>query len=167
MTSAERSMRLPAELMSVRHGRIFARDVVREWGLERLADDVQLGVSELITNAVRHAGTEVVLALRLDGDLLVEVQDEAPDAEELTIGAIDVEALSGRGLLIVSAISSDWGVSRRADGKSVWFRLQLPDSGTADADVFSMQQHRDESAPARPRADGRGDAQEMQARAAS
>jgi anti-sigma regulatory factor (Ser/Thr protein kinase) len=167
MTTTERTLRLPAELMSVRRGRLFARDVMADWDLGPLADDVQLGVSELITNAVRHAGTDVLLRIALDNRLLVEVVDADPDLHHpLTGEGPDAYADSGRGLQIVAAVSSDWGVRSVPEGKVVWFTLELPDATSPDADVYSMSEHRaDEVAD-----DGdeeSGEAREMRARAVS
>jgi len=139
MTARERSLRLPPELMSVRTGRQFARDVLAEWGLRRLADEVQLGVSELITNAVRHARTDVVLRLRVDGRLYVEVRDFEPTLHRpAEVGRTDPLATSGRGLQIVAAVSRDWGVRGLADGKAVWFRVDLPDLASPDAEVYTL-----------------------------
>lgn len=140
MTSAERQIALPGELTSVRAGRLFARDVVREWGFDGLADDVQLATSELITNAVRHAGSDVVLSLRLDRKLTVEVVDSHPELRRPEVAADDVLATSGRGLHIVAAVSSDWGVRRVPGGKAVWFTLTLPDVDAIDADVFNLRE---------------------------
>jgi anti-sigma regulatory factor (Ser/Thr protein kinase) len=157
MTSAERSIALPAELTSVRQGRLFARDVVREWQCDGLADDVQLAVSELITNAVRHAGTDVVLTLRLADELRVEVRDSHAELIDRTPQPPDDPfATSGRGLHIVAAVSSEWGVTAFEGGKSVWFTLTLPDSHGADADVFAMSDHRaDDTASQRAESDER------------
>jgi len=139
MTARERTLRLPAELMSVREGRRFARDVVIEWGLRRLADEVQLGVSELITNAVRHARTDVELRLNLDDHLTVEVRDFEPTLNRpADPGPVDPMATSGRGLQIVAAVSRDWGVRGLADGKAVWFTLDRPDLASPDADVYDL-----------------------------
>jgi anti-sigma regulatory factor (Ser/Thr protein kinase) len=164
MTSAERSLRLPGVLASVREGRMFARDVVREWGLDGLVDDVQLGTSELITNAVRHAGTDLAVSLRLDTRLVVEVRDSDPDLRHP--GAAldhDLLATSGRGLHIVAAISSDWGVTSIPGGKAVWFALPLPEVGSHDADVFTLDERRAEHRRAEQQRTN-GSSEEMQAR---
>lgn len=165
MTSAERQIALPGELTSVRQGRLFARDVVRGWGLDGLADDVQLATSELITNAVRHAGTDVVLRVRLDRNLTVEVQDSHPELRRPEVAADDVLATSGRGLHIVAAVSSDWGIRRVRDGKTVWFTLPLPDVDATDADVFTMSDHRRGDETVKD-IDETADSQELQARTA-
>jgi anti-sigma regulatory factor (Ser/Thr protein kinase) len=165
MTTAERHIELPAELTSVREGRLFARDVVREWGLDGLADDVQLGTSELITNAVRHARTDVVLSLLLGDSLTVEVKDAHPELRRAELEADDELATSGRGLHIVAAVSSDWGVRRVPGGKAVWFTLTLPDLDAIDADVFMLRDRRSDD---RATNDGTEstESRELQARAA-
>jgi anti-sigma regulatory factor (Ser/Thr protein kinase) len=168
MTPSERILHLPVELMSVRRGRIFARDVVNEWGLDELADDVQLAVSELITNAVRHAGTDVVLSLCLEDRLVVEVRDSDPELDHpLTGVAADPLATSGRGLQIVAAVSADWGVRTSSRGKAVWFALDLPDTASPDADVYAMSGRRPGEAAdgASEDDDESGDSRELQARA--
>ena len=136
----ERTLTIPAELASVRTARLFARDVVLGWDLSRLADDVQLGTSELVTNAVQHARSEVLLVLRLKDQLVVEAHDAEPELSRPP-AAQDLLAASGRGLAIIEAISSDWGVRQSPRGKAVWFALPLPLS-TPDADVFSLASRR-------------------------
>jgi len=166
--SRQRHLVLPADLNSVRTARSFARDVVTEWNVPGLIDDVQLAVSELVTNAVRHAGTDVVMTLRLDDKLVVEVQDSDPELRHPAVPTTDPLATSGRGLQIVSAVSVDWGVRSVPDGKIVWFALALPDSARTDADVFQLDGRREAHQRAEQRrADAaHGEDREMQARAA-
>jgi anti-sigma regulatory factor (Ser/Thr protein kinase) len=142
MNDAERTVVLPPELASVRTGRIFARDTVLAWDLARLTDDIQLGVSELVTNAVRHAGTDIELTVRLGAGVTVEVRDSDPELQHpAPAAAANPYAVSGRGLHIVAAISSDWGVRSRPEGKTVWFALDLPATDDADADVLDFDRH--------------------------
>jgi anti-sigma regulatory factor (Ser/Thr protein kinase) len=110
----------------------IARDFVddhRDSLSPALIADAQLLVSEIVTNAVLHGRPDITLAMRLEppglgvvvtdsGDALPQVPSEAPDPGQA----------SGRGLLIVAAIASAWGVSP-ADpppGKAVWFDLHPP-----------------------------------------
>lgn len=137
----ERTITLPADLSSVRRARLFAREVVTGWGLGDLADDVQLGTSELITNAVKHAGTQVLLSLRLGTVLTVEAHDAEPQLRRPAVEA-DPMSASGRGLHIIAAISNDWGVRQSPRGKAVWFTLPLPVSDSPRADVVSLDGHR-------------------------
>jgi two-component sensor histidine kinase len=94
-----------------------------------------LVVSELVTNAVIHAQTSFGLLLAVVGDhLRVVVRDEDPG--RLVQRAHDDHALSGRGLFIVEALASQWGVDDGADGKATWARIRLPaipDEASRDA----------------------------------
>nr|WP_052745897.1 ATP-binding protein [Allosalinactinospora lopnorensis] len=101
---------------------------LHEWGLSSLAEDAQLVVSELVTNAVRHA------VPRAAGDVLLSLEREP---EGIRIAVIDPwrgfslstapEALDehGRGLSLVVGPLTDghWGVEDLSDGKAVWARL--------------------------------------------
>ncbi len=86
----------------------------------RVADDVRLAVSELVTNVVVHTadGGELrAWSPRSDLPLRIEVQDDDP-----RIPSIPVERLvgGGRGLSIVAAVSARWGVDAVLPGKTVW-----------------------------------------------
>jgi anti-sigma regulatory factor (Ser/Thr protein kinase) len=87
--------------------------------------DVELVVSELVTNAVR-AGSACVLVTveHIDGQVVVRVVDGAGGWPRQRIaGVTDV---GGRGLALVDALSARWGVRALADGKVVWAELQVP-----------------------------------------
>ena len=128
-----RTMELPCELPSVTSARHFVRDSLMEWGLPQLADDAQLGVSELVANAVRHARTPVELTLELNGGLRIAVHDQQPELLRPNPGPqVDVYAENGRGLQLVAAIAQDWGISTRDDGKVIWFALNARDETVAD-----------------------------------
>jgi two-component sensor histidine kinase len=88
--------------------------------------ELSLVVSELATNAVRHAdGTYEVIITLDDGGVTVAVADSNPKLPERR--APDVEG--GRGLTIVAALTSDWGAEPvEGDGKLVWGRLSAPGS---------------------------------------
>lgn len=170
MAENERTVHLPAELPSVTVGRHFARDVVLEWGLDELVDDIQLCTSELVTNAIRHAGTSVTMSLRRTEVVTVEVTDGLTRLQLPTSLHADVTADHGRGLHIVAAISHDWGVLAHDDGKTIWCTLSLPDSVRHGRNVFSMAQHRSDHdassrAPQHDTGSGSDDQVEQQARA--
>ncbi|MFF8397096.1 SpoIIE family protein phosphatase [Streptomyces sp. NPDC016172] len=121
--------------------RALVRAALAEWtglglpGAEhftgRRADDATLVVSELVTNAVVHAGTDVELECRLEGDapdtaaLVVEVSDHhpsrAPRGSEPETPHDTPEY--GRGLRLVGALSEAWGITYRTGRKTVWARL--------------------------------------------
>jgi serine phosphatase RsbU (regulator of sigma subunit)/anti-sigma regulatory factor (Ser/Thr protein kinase) len=120
----------PSAVAAARH---FIRERLVSWGLpsgdDRVADAVLLA-SELVTNAVVHAGTQVQLTCRLDGTTVeVSVLDRHPARviPDLPPAAADVDRPSGRGLLLPAALSSSWGVTYAPETKAIWFRLG-PDS---------------------------------------
>lgn len=90
-----------------------------------LCDDVELVVSELVTNAVRAGSPTVRVTLEdADGQLRVSVTDFTggwPEQREA-----GVQDTGGRGLPLVSAISASWGVRLVADGKTVWADIVVP-----------------------------------------
>ena len=111
-----------ANAHSVAEARRFARARLEEWGAGELMDSASLIVSELLTNAVVHAGTPARLGLRLQGrDLRVEVEDHHPGrAVPLVNERPSDELEGGRGLLITTSLSSAWGVEYTATSKRVW-----------------------------------------------
>ena len=85
-------------------------------------DTAVLLVSELVTNAVLHAGSPVELALSLGrGRLRVEVGDRDP-RPPLRMDHSE-QSSTGRGLLLVDRAVDRWGVERLPSGKKVWFEL--------------------------------------------
>ncbi|MGC0377374.1 SpoIIE family protein phosphatase [Streptomyces sp. SAI-229] len=119
--------------------RALLRKALTEWaelalpGAEhltgRVGDDATLIASELVTNAVVHAGTEVRVACRLEegtGALVVEVADQhpsrAPRGNEPEGSPYDTPEY-GRGLRLVAALSEAWGITYRPGTKTVWARL--------------------------------------------
>jgi anti-sigma regulatory factor (Ser/Thr protein kinase) len=88
------------------------------------AQDAQLVVSELATNAVIHAGTPFSVSVCFDGSTIrISVHDWSSTA--LVVRDAPPSALSGRGLRLVEAVTQDWGVDSAADGKTVWAELPL------------------------------------------
>ncbi|MEU8790715.1 SpoIIE family protein phosphatase [Streptomyces sp. NPDC048643] len=141
---------LPGTPLAPGAARRYLRDTLVGWaelalpGAEiiddRLTGDAAVVVSELVTNAVVHAGTDVELLCRLEhapdgppGPLVVEVTDHHParairdDSPERPYGTPEY----GRGLRLVSALSEAWGITYRPGVKTVWARLLL--DGGADA----------------------------------
>ncbi len=94
-----------------------------------LVDDAALLVSELVTNAVRHGGPEVTVRVRLEPTAFgVAVQDDGAAVPPTRAVPPDPTSPTGRGLLLVDTVSSEWGVtpSDPPPGKTVWFRLERP-----------------------------------------
>jgi anti-sigma regulatory factor (Ser/Thr protein kinase) len=111
-----------ADVHSPQAARAFVDARLQRWGCDHLVEIAQVLVSELVTNAVVHAGTDCTLRVSLVGGLLrVGVTDRsaAPvQVQEYTPGAT-----SGRGLMIVDALADGWGVEAGEGGKTVWFEV--------------------------------------------
>jgi anti-sigma regulatory factor (Ser/Thr protein kinase) len=116
--------------ISLQAARRHARAVALEWGLRPLSDDVELVVSELVTNAIEaglrterrvsRAGLVPVrlwLASDLDA-ILIQVWDSAPGMPVRR--AVRLNGERGRGLLLVGCICRAWGTYRQGAGKVVW-----------------------------------------------
>jgi serine phosphatase RsbU (regulator of sigma subunit)/anti-sigma regulatory factor (Ser/Thr protein kinase) len=136
--------------------RRFVRETLTSWQLPDCGDmlaDAELLTSELVTNAVLHAETPVRVTCRAHGcEVEVSVLDRQPDC---TIPGgpgrmADAQREAGRGLVLLAALSSSWGVTYAPAAKTVWFRLQPGGAGPADADVYA--------ATATDRVDGFGQA---------
>jgi anti-sigma regulatory factor (Ser/Thr protein kinase) len=92
-----------------------------EWELPDLVDDVLVIVGELYTNAVRYGAAPVTLRLRIAGRCLGgEIADRGACFVPPSRPAEDDQE-NGRGLGIVAALSTGWGVDPQQDGKVVWF----------------------------------------------
>ncbi|WP_267243805.1 SpoIIE family protein phosphatase [Streptomyces sp. PR69] len=116
---------------SVAAARAFVRDTLQGWGYSDVVDDAVVLTSELVTNAVIHAGTAAdVLCLRTDEGVRVEVGDRYPEREVPIHGAhhslSHPDRENGRGLLLCAALASRWGVDYTPTHKQVWFQLDLP-----------------------------------------
>jgi anti-sigma regulatory factor (Ser/Thr protein kinase) len=86
------------------------------------ADDVTLLVSELASNAVRHAKSPFTVAVGCDGAIVrVDVTDDSVDLPVARVPSVD--AVTGRGLMIVEALANRWGVEPSDSGKTVWFEI--------------------------------------------
>jgi len=84
-----------------------------------------LAASELATNVVCHARTRYLVALSRCGDRLrVEVSD-ASALLPAVADSIDAERPSGRGLPLVEALATSWGVDLSTNGKVIWFEIEL------------------------------------------
>lgn len=113
---------LAADLKSAREARAFVDELLARWDAEEAIDVVVLLVSELVTNAVLHAGSRVELSVHLLSDAVrVEVVDTSPVLP--TPKDADDTETSGRGLAIMDAMASAWGVDPLPDGKRVWFEV--------------------------------------------
>lgn len=100
---------------SVAAARAFVRDTLQGWGFGDVVDDAVVLTSELVTNAVVHAGTAAeVVCLRSGDGVRIEVSDRYPEREiplqssGVAMGSPDREG--GRGLQLCAALATRWGV---------------------------------------------------------
>ncbi|MGW6913559.1 SpoIIE family protein phosphatase [Kitasatospora sp. NPDC054939] len=136
MVTARAAATFDPDGRSAAAARAFVRDALLGWGLPEVVDDAVVLVSELVTNAVVHAGTAAeVCCLHEDGTVRIEVTDHHPERglPALSDGPVtaseryaDPDGEGGRGLLMCSALASRWGVEYGSGCKTVWFRLALP-----------------------------------------
>jgi anti-sigma regulatory factor (Ser/Thr protein kinase) len=122
--TAEIGTVLDAKPESAATARRFVREVLDAWDCDDAEDLALLLTSEVVSNAVRHAATELSVRLCLDDEattLRIEVGDG--DARLPAIQRPSSDATGGRGLLLVEALSQRWGAERVGAGKVVWFEL--------------------------------------------
>ncbi len=116
---------LPAEGASVGHARSLVRTLLEDTTMAWAGDDAQLAVTEIITNALVHAGGEVRLTAGVDRTgLRVDVLDDSP---HLPVRR-DYSPVSatGRGLHLLDSLVTHWGATALDHGKTVWFEIQDP-----------------------------------------
>ncbi|MEV6691047.1 SpoIIE family protein phosphatase [Micromonospora sp. NPDC051196] len=138
-----RRVRLPADRRTPAAARAVVRSVLAEANLDELLNEALLLTTELSTNAVEHARTELDVEVSADpAGLTVTVSDFASGpVDELTVGVCNAAteitevAERGRGLLLVDHFASRWGTTYLPTGKGVWFRLdrRSPDGRRGDA----------------------------------
>ncbi|HET9094637.1 MAG TPA: ATP-binding protein [Solirubrobacteraceae bacterium] len=114
----------PNAPQSVRAARKFALEALGGYPRETL-EVVELLVSELAGNCVRHTSTRFVVGVSDDrGVIRIEVTDRGPG--EPSVRHVDPSAISGRGLALVESLSQSWGVRHSrtgTSGKTVWFEV--------------------------------------------
>jgi anti-sigma regulatory factor (Ser/Thr protein kinase) len=169
MTPTEVRADFPPEASSAGQARRFVDATLRTWNCDALIEVATLLVSELVSNAILHAGTGIRVVLRMHGPRLrVEVHDgngRLPAQKHYS-----ATSATGRGLLLVERMADDWGVRpAAAGGKSVWFELDstaappMPDVGIfdfTDLDVDGLDDRsvdRPSGEPGGDSSEGRGD----------
>ncbi|MEU7246316.1 SpoIIE family protein phosphatase [Streptomyces sparsogenes] len=115
---------------TVAEARRWTSRQLADWGLEEASFTTELVVSELVTNAIRHASSPIQLRLIHDTGLICEVSDASSTAPHMRRARTFDEG--GRGLLLVAQLSQRWGTRQTSHGKVIWAEQSLP-VGRADA----------------------------------
>ncbi|MGB7050101.1 MAG: ATP-binding protein [Acidimicrobiales bacterium] len=112
----------PAKPECAQEARSHALEMANRWGVT--AAGLASVVTELVVNAIVHAGGRFTLSLCVDhGAFIVEVADPSTNLPETRTPANDDP--QGRGLVIVEAFSRDWGVRAGGGGKVIWAELEV------------------------------------------
>lgn len=116
---------LPALVSSPRRARRFVRDTLEPLDVPTATiDDAELVATELVTNSVMHARSNVTLSVECaDRRVRLRVEDHSPVRPVVRNAAPD--SATGRGLFIVEQLASQWGIDLQRDGKTVWVELDL------------------------------------------
>ena len=128
-TSAARSVDVrvldaPRDGVAGSSARALVRDALGDWGLRALVDDAALIVSELVSNAVTHGGS--AFRLQLSRTTSRSGSRSSTRAGHAGAAATGHLAEGGRGLVLVGAMSSAWGVETVPRGKRVWAEIAIP-----------------------------------------
>ena len=124
------SLKIPVQPEAVAMARdAVARAVVDHRSSQRRIDDLRLLTSEIVTNALRHAGMDagdsLMVAVDISPNLVrVEVADQGPGFDPDDLEAPTTERVGGWGLHLVQQLADRWGVDRN-DPNSVWFELAM------------------------------------------
>jgi anti-sigma regulatory factor (Ser/Thr protein kinase) len=145
---------LPRSPASVGAARRFIAARTTAWSFpEPVGSQLVLIGSELVTNAVLHARSELTLTLELrDGRIRISVKDRSKAPP--TLRHYQADALTGRGLGVVATLSDSWGISTAADGKVVW--AEVAATGNAAGTAARRPPEEVGPAPAPAAADGEG-----------
>ena len=132
-------VRLAAGLAAAKAARTVVETTIRAWRVPVDPDVAVLLTSELVTNAVTHAarnpngrarargitGEAVLLVIAADdAGLRVDVHDGSADLPIVSGYVAEADEETGRGLLLVTSLSAEWGFYRTPGGKAVYFTLQ-------------------------------------------
>jgi anti-sigma regulatory factor (Ser/Thr protein kinase) len=118
------SVELPPEPASATRARQLARERLRVVCSPEALETVALLVTELVTNAILHAGTALQLVIEIrTHHIRVCVEDSSPRAPE--VRHYDTDAVTGRGLALVEQLATSWGVDNTPTGKAVWCEIAI------------------------------------------
>jgi two-component sensor histidine kinase len=122
------TLNLPPEPASASHARQAAREHLRPTCPSDVVETAALLVTELVSNAVLHAGTDIVVVIDRRSDrVVVRVCDDS-DAR-LVSRDHEPTAATGRGLWLVDQLATSWGVEQVPKGKEVWCEIRFSEGG--------------------------------------
>lgn len=138
----EAHLLLRPDRSEVATARQFAATTLSRWQSGHDEAIVLLLVSELVTNAVIHAETDIVLTLRWEGSVISGEVEDRSDRMPIRL-RVAATATSGRGVHLVGALADNWG-SRRvaAGGKVVWFTVGVGNRRADECDERVSIVHR-------------------------
>ncbi|GAC1420663.1 MAG: hypothetical protein NVSMB57_14590 [Actinomycetota bacterium] len=117
-----RQLSLEPDASAPGSARRFTVRILQGWQCHQMVETAELLVSELVTNAVKHAGTKIELRVSLRRRAIrFDIIDLSPS--QALPGNPEAGSLSGRGLRIVGSLALEWGTSALDQGKSVWFTV--------------------------------------------
>lgn len=119
---------VPLDPAAVAEARAWASERLSAWGLREASFAVELVVSELVTNAIRHGSPPVHLRLIRCNVIVCEVSDGSSTAPHLRRAQTFDEG--GRGLMLVAQVTRRWGARYTPAGKIIWAEVTLPLLGT-------------------------------------
>ncbi|MFD6000195.1 SpoIIE family protein phosphatase [Streptomyces erythrochromogenes] len=107
--------------------RYALRQALRDWGVPELADDVELAAGELLVNALLHTDGGAVLTMEVLPEPVRRIRLWVKDRSSVwpRRRSPGEAATTGRGLLLVDALATHWGVESRGDGKAVWCEFDV------------------------------------------
>jgi anti-sigma regulatory factor (Ser/Thr protein kinase) len=129
---------LPPDPSSPQRARDFVAAVLDVWGDAELREQARLLTSELVTNAVMHARTDVTVTVIRD-DAQQAVRVTVADGSEVPPRRRPYRALAttGRGIAMVARAAKDFGIVIRPGGKTVWFELPIPATNPGPAQAVA------------------------------
>jgi GAF domain-containing protein/anti-sigma regulatory factor (Ser/Thr protein kinase) len=141
MHVSDRTLHLGEESDAVPTARRWVAGKLTDAGFADLVPDAELVVSELVTNALLHGAPPIAVHLDTQEDSVrVEVTDGSRHAPVPAVARHD--AMTGRGLSLIAAVSRDWGIEQRSGGKAVWAELSTaaapPDDLMGDVDIDAL-----------------------------
>ncbi|CAL9361778.1 hypothetical protein SUDANB106_00683 [Streptomyces sp. enrichment culture] len=126
--------RFTADPTVVGQARELVTSQLAAWGLEEMAFTTELIVSELVTNAIRYAGSPIGLRLIKDKTLICEVSDPSQTQPHLRRARLTDEG--GRGLFLIAQLAHRWGSRYTPSGKTIWTEQALGAVPEIPLDVF-------------------------------